>query len=127
GEELNRAKEVLAFEATKICHGEGKALEAREVSRALFGKKGEMDWEAAPTAEMPLLQFRQGIPAYVLFEMVGLCVSKSDARRLIEQGGAYINGERVKAFDEQVGEERIQGGGLILRAGKKKYLRVVVV
>ncbi len=127
GEELNRAKEVLAFEATKICHGEEKALEAREVSRALFGKKGEMDWEAAPKAEVPLVQFRQKVPAYLLFEMVGLCVSKSDARRLIEQGGAYINGERVKAFDEQVGEDRIQGGGLILRAGKKKYLRVVVV
>lgn len=127
GEELNRAKEVLAFEATKLCHGEEKAKEVKEAVEALFGEKGDLQWEAAPKVELAFSRIREGVPAYILFEMSGLCSSRSEARRLIEQGGAYINGDRVRSYDELIGEDRIQGEGLLLRAGKKKYMRVVLV
>lgn len=127
GEELNRAKEILAYEATKICHGEEKAKDAREASLALFGERGDMAWEGAPKVEIPLKRFQEGLPAYILFEMSGLCSSRSEARRLIEQGGAYINGEKVRAYDDLVKDKHIQGDGLLLRAGKKKYMRVVLV
>lgn len=127
GEELNRAKEILAFEATKICHGEEKAKEVKEAVDALFGEKGDLPWEGAPKIELAFSKIQEGVPAYILFEISGLCASRSEARRLIEQGGAYINGDRVKAYDEVIGGDRIQGEGLLLRAGKKKYMRVVLV
>jgi len=125
--EINRAKELLAFEATKICHGEEKALEARDISRALFKEKSFHEIEGAPTYQIPKDKIQEGIPAYVLFEMCGLCPTKSEARRVITQGGAYINDVKVKSFDEIIDESKAKDSILLLRVGKKRYLKVDIV
>jgi tyrosyl-tRNA synthetase len=68
----------------------------------------------------------QGLPAYVLFEMSGLCRTRGDARRLIAQGGGYVNDERIDAFDRLIDANALNGASLLLRAGKKRYVRVKV-
>jgi tyrosyl-tRNA synthetase len=125
GAEVRRAKEALAFEATKIAHGQEEAGMAREASRALFSGSGEE--ENVPTVEMERDRFEKGIPAFKLFESTGLCASGSEARRLIEQGGAYINNRRVERFDSPVAmKEFSENNKMLLRAGKKKYLRIKI-
>jgi tyrosyl-tRNA synthetase len=125
GAELRSAKEVLAFEATRICHGEKAAEQAREASRQLFGGGGRRA-SAAPTFEIPREEMEQGLPAYILFELAGLCKTRGDARRLIAQGGGYVNDERIDAFDRTIDARALNGGSLLLRAGKKRYVRVMV-
>lgn len=124
GEELREAKEVLAFEVTKIVHGEEEAKRARNASRAVFAGEG-VDLSALPTTEIDHERLREGIPAYELFVITGLTSSKSEARRLISQGGGYINGERIKEFDQKIGLKDLKNGTILLRAGKKRYHRVV--
>jgi len=126
GAELRRAKEVLAYEATRICHGGEAAEKAQEASRRLFGGGGRGPADAAPTFEVPRREMEQGLPAYILFEMAGLCKTRGDARRLIAQGGGYVNDERIDAFDRLIDANALSGGSLLLRAGKKRYVRVMV-
>jgi len=129
GAEIREAKEVLAFEATKLCHGEKAALEAREASRALFGHHvpSGAPSEAAPTFSIAKEELEKGIPAYILFERAGLCKTRAEARRLIAQGGGYLNGVRVERFDQVIDIRDIKdGGSLLLRAGKKRYMKVAV-
>jgi tyrosyl-tRNA synthetase len=119
GAELRKAKEVLAYEATKIVHGENEANSAREASRALFSGGGEGN--NVPTEYIPDEKTGQEIPAFKLFhEIASLCASGSEARRLIEQGGAYINNRKVEKFDELIRVE----DDMLLRAGKKKHKRI---
>jgi tyrosyl-tRNA synthetase len=119
GAELRKAKEVLAYEATGIVHGENEANRAREASRALFSGGGEGN--NVPTEYIPDEKMGQEIPAFKLFhEVAALCASGSEARRLIEQGGAYINNKKVEKFDELITLE----DNMLLRAGKKKYKRI---
>jgi tyrosyl-tRNA synthetase len=126
GADLRKAKEVLAYEATKIVHGEEEAQRAREASVALFGGQGGKE-EQVPTTMKERAIFEKGVPAFKLFETVGLCSSGSEARRLIEQGGAYINDRRVDRFDEIVTlDEFSEQNRMLLRAGKKKYLCVKI-
>jgi tyrosyl-tRNA synthetase len=124
GAEIRQAKEVLAFEATQILHGEEAAHEAREAARKLFGRGVVSD--ALPTTEITAAELEAGILAPELFQRVGLCRSRSEARRLIEQGGAYVNDGAVEGVDELVTSEHLAGGAILLRAGKKRYHRVVV-
>jgi len=126
GADIRRAKEVLAFEATRITHGEEAAREAQAASRALFGG-GEGDVEAMPTTHLNVAELADGLTAAHLFFRVGLATSRAEARRLIQQGGAYLNGERIDAADQMVTPHHLVNGSLFLRAGKKKYHRVVVV
>jgi tyrosyl-tRNA synthetase len=123
GADIRRAKEVLAFEATRILHGDEAALQAREASRKLFGKG--IVTEAVPTTELGAVELRSGIPAPELFQRVGLCRSRSEARRLIQQGGAYINEEPVGSVEELITADFLNEGMILLRAGKKRYHRVV--
>jgi tyrosyl-tRNA synthetase len=125
GSELRGAKEVLAFEVTKMVHGESNATTAREASRALFGG-GSSATACAPTAGITRERLEEGIAAYILFEEVKLCLSRGEARRLIESGGGYVNGERIKAFDEKITTHHLRNDEVLLRAGKKKYQRIVV-
>jgi tyrosyl-tRNA synthetase len=127
GADLRKAKEVLAFEATKIVHGEEEAKKARKASRAFFFGE-EVDEESIPTTYISEERFVEGIPVFKLFEMVKLCNSGSEARRLIEQGGAYINNKRVERFDEVIGlkSEYLRNKTLTLRAGKKKFHRIKI-
>ena len=125
GADLREAKEVLAYEATKINHGEAEATNAREASHMAFGnKEGSLD--AMPTTSLQKKRFKQGITAWELFAETGICASKGEARRLISQGGGYVNGKRLTGIEEVITDEHIREGTIILRAGKKRYHRVVL-
>ena len=124
GADIRRAKEVLAFEATRLTHGEVEAERAREASRSLFGGGGVSD--AVPSTTIPATELASGIPVAELFQRVGLTKTRSEARRLIQQGGAYLNEKQVASVDQIVSQADVQNGFLLLRAGKKRYHRVVV-
>ena len=136
GAEINEAKRVLAQECTRLNHGEAAAEEARRTSEEMFGGGTQMHeadaadgapGTAPPTTEIARGRFEGGMAAFELFKEAGLCKSGGEARRLIAQGGAYINEERVEAFDAPVKAEQAQDGILLLRRGKKRYQRVKVV
>ncbi len=124
--EINRAKEVLAYELTKVIHGEEEAKKARDASKAVFGKAGGASLDAIPSKEMSLAEFENGVGVVDLFASTSLCSSKSDARRLITQGGAYINDENIRDIEAVIGKEKIRDNQLLLRAGKKRYFRIVI-
>jgi tyrosyl-tRNA synthetase len=128
GADIRKAKEILAYEATKIVHGEEEAQKSRLTSRALFFKE-EGEEGAVPTTYIPIERFIKGIPAFKLFEASTLCGSGSEARRLIEQGGAYINDKKVEKFDKLVCLDNVneETGTVILRAGKKKFHRIKIL
>lgn len=125
GEEIRATKEVLAYEATALCHGKDEAEKARAASRALFGQAVSSYSDSVPTLVIRSEELEHGIPAYVLFEKGRLCKTRGEARRLISQGGAYINDHRIETFDQIIDFGHVKQGSLVLRAGKKKYLRVV--
>lgn len=124
GAELRQAKETLAYEATKLTHGETAAREAREAARALFSGTGAL--EATPTTVIPAAEIAAGLTLADLFTRAGLATGRGDARRLAAQGGASIGGERVEEMDRPLTAADIPEDGLLLRAGKKRYQRVVV-
>jgi tyrosyl-tRNA synthetase len=139
--DINRAKEVLAFEATLINHSEEQALDAWRSSVSLFGggnipsdllpsssiprEKGADRVESIPMTTISRDEVTSGIVAFEIFRKT-LCASGAEARRLIEQGGAYIDGRNVERFDEPLKVEDFRNGEIILRAGKKKFHRVKV-
>ncbi len=123
-ENTRKAKDILAYEATKICHGRDAADGARSASRQLFKQEGGQDNEAIPAYSMTSDDLGEGIEAYILFHDTNLCKTRSEARRLISQGGAYVNGRRISSFDAKVGPDDVRDEAIMLRAGKKKYLRV---
>jgi tyrosyl-tRNA synthetase len=126
GADLREAKEVLAYETTRICHGEKAAEDARRAAKELFGDGGSVSAESIPTQDLPKSKLANGIPAYILFKDVDLCATRSEARRLIGQGGGYLNEERIKAFDQIIDSRDLQDGELILRAGKKRHRKITV-
>ena len=138
GAEIRKAKEILAFEATKIIHGEGEALKARDASKSLFisasdslmaqeSSVAKVD-DSIPTKVMDRKEFIQGIQVFKLFEVTSLCSSRSEARRLIEQGGAYLDRKRIDKFDYLVTlAEFSEKNEILLRAGKKKFHRIKIL
>ncbi len=122
---IREAKAVLAYQATKLAHGKVEADKAQETSRAAFGGGG-LDLEAMPMTAISTERLNTGIPIMELFHEVGLTTSKSEARRLIQQGGAYINEKQYKAIDVVVDTTLLEEDALLLRAGKKRYHRVVL-
>lgn len=142
GSDLNAAKSILAYEATKLAHGESEALKAFNAAASMFGlrsiseslvpssnipRKGEgVPVDSVPSSTMTEKEFSEGIPAFKLYQMTGLVDSGGAARRLISQGGAYINNTRVNSFDYMVGIEDIVNGEIILRAGKKRYHKISI-
>jgi len=135
GAEIRKAKAVLAYEATKLCHGQEAADNARNESVRLFGvdssEKESLSAETSdeinkgPSYSITRQELDEGIPAYILFEQSGLCRTRGDARRLISQGGGYLNGERIQVFDQIINSKNMEDDSLLLRAGKKRYMRVV--
>jgi tyrosyl-tRNA synthetase len=136
GAVLRGAKERLAYEATALAHGEAAARRAQGAARALFGgasaggpavrqysPAGLAEAALVPTTAIEAARLDAGIPAVDLLVLAGLADSKAAARRLIEQGGAYLNGERLAA--RPVGAADLRDGAILLRAGKKRYQRVV--
>ena len=129
--DIREAKEVLAYETTKLCHGKNEADLARETSRTLFIRvQDTIDLqeytEAIPTYTINQEELEQGIPAYILFERAGLCKTRGEARRLISQGGGYLNGDRIQSFDQIIKLKHLRDDSLIIRAGKKKYMKIAI-
>ncbi len=126
--EINRAKEVLAYEQTKIIHGREEADKALAAARAAFsaGPASDGNMESIPTLEIERESLIAGIPVMDLFAMTDLCASKSDARRLVQQGGARINEDKVESIEAVIDERWVSEGEMMLRAGKKRFFRVVV-
>ncbi len=124
GADKREAKEILAYEATVICHGKGAADEARRAARQLFGKDQSGSASSIPVYSLDLEILEKGIPAYLLFEKAGLCKTRGEARRLISQGGGYVNEERIATFDQVIDSRNMQNGSLLLRAGKKRYKKI---
>ncbi|MDR1949845.1 MAG: tyrosine--tRNA ligase [Spirochaetaceae bacterium] len=124
GKNPNEAKERLAWELTLLIHGKTEADKAMAGARAAFGR-GAGDVSAMPGAELPRLRFEAGYNVVDLFTDAGLAPSKSEARRLVQQGGAFVSGQAVTDLDALVGAGALDGdGALVLRAGKKRYRRV---
>ncbi|HET8628828.1 MAG TPA: tyrosine--tRNA ligase, partial [Thermomicrobiales bacterium] len=147
GADIRRAKEVLAFEATRITHGEAEARDAQAAARALFGAargtlsgratltvgeptgtaRGEVTRSTStelsailssnvPTTTVPRADLEAGVPVLDLFVAAGLAKSRGEARRLVAQGGAYLNGEPVADPDRRVAAAALADGALLLRA-----------
>lgn len=124
GEKIRHAKSVLAFEATKITHGEEAAVQAERGARRVFGG-AQAGAEDVPTVEIGRERLEAGINVVDLFLEAELGKSKSEVRRLIQQGGASVNGERVAAIDRVLDSDDLDDEGvLLLRAGKKRFQRV---
>ena len=125
GSQLNTAKEILAFELTKLVHGEEEAAKAQESARALFAGGGD-------TANMPSYtltdgDFRDGVIDILgVLAASGLCASRSEARRAVEQGGVTVNEEKVTDVKTSYAPEQFAGDGLIVRRGKKNYKRIIM-
>jgi tyrosyl-tRNA synthetase len=127
GSEIRQAKQVLAFEATRITHSEQAALEAQAAAESVFGGSAAGgDLDAIPSTALSPEQLASGINPVDLFAEVGLTRSKSEARRLLQQGGMYVNDQRIDSLEHTVGPVDLTPEGILLRAGKKKYHRVVV-
>jgi tyrosyl-tRNA synthetase len=125
GSELNEAKRVLAHETTSITHGEDAAREARAAAAAAFGGVGDKDIEALPTTAVPRARLEAGIGAAELFAEVGLTPSRGEAKRLIKQGGLYVNDERIDGLERLLSIRDVGPDGMMLKAGKKKVHRIV--
>ena len=140
--QLNQAKEILAFESTCLAHGRDAAVKAKASSSAVFGN-GNISEDilpssgiprvinhknsvALPTTCVPLKALANGIPAYELFFRTGLAKSLGEARRLINQGGAYMNGSTIEAYDLLIQSSDFKDGEVILRAGKKRFHKIQI-
>ena len=123
GEELNRAKEILAFELTKLVHGEEEAAKAQAQAKALFGAGAGAD---APVSEITTGDLTDGtMDILTLMVKAGLVASKSEARRAVEQGGASVEGEKVTDIKKTFTAKEL-AGGLLVRRGKKNYRKVIL-
>jgi tyrosyl-tRNA synthetase len=142
GSDLNAAKTVLAFEATRLVHGQEAAENALKASYGAFGTRridaqilpsstiprdaDSSQLESIPTTLIDPDRLQRGIPAFELFEEVNLSASRGEARRLIQQGGAYVGGKRIQTFDTLIDDKYLNQGEILLRAGKKRYHRIRV-
>jgi tyrosyl-tRNA synthetase len=124
GSEMNHAKEVLAYEVTKLVHGKEEADKAQSAARALFGGGG--DSESMPTTQFDKSVFEKGIDIISLLSRTGLISSNSDGRRLIQQGGIYMNDIQVTDQNMIVTSSELKDSRILLRKGKKVYHQVVV-
>ncbi len=123
GSQLNRAKEILAYELTALVHGEGEARKAEESAKALFGAGGNN--ANMPTSTLTDADFENGnINILSMLVATGLCPSRGEARRLVQQGGVTIDDVKVASIDESLARERFEGEGIIVRKGKKVFHRV---
>jgi len=119
---INQAKERLAWEVTALIHGKAEADKAMAAARAAFGGSGAAD--QIPSVSIPSGRLKDGIPVLALFVEAGLATSKSEARRLIQQGGASINEDRVSDENALINASALKDGAMLLRAGKKRVCRV---
>jgi tyrosyl-tRNA synthetase len=138
--DLNCAKSVLAFEATALAHGTDEAINAYRASAGVFGTRRipenilpssaiprldkQMDDQSMPHSFMNICELKTGIPIYKLIHSVGLAGSGGAARRLVEQGGAYINGNRIDDLNYQITDKDILNDEIMLSSGKKRFHKI---
>lgn len=124
GAQLNKAKEILAYELTSLVHGEEEAKRAQESARALFSQGNAADM---PTTELTEDNFTDGtIDVLTLLVKSGLVPSKSEARRAVQQGGASVDGEKVSDIYATFEKDKFLGDGIVLKRGKKNFRKVIV-
>ena len=124
GAQLNQAKEILAFELTKLVHGEEEALKAQEGARALFSGAG--DTAHMPTVTVNADDFAErDMDIMAVLVKAGLCDSRSDARRAVQQGGVTVDGEKVSDISTAYKLDDFSGDGKVVKRGKKKFAKVV--
>ena len=122
GSQLNQAKEILAFELTKLVHGEEEAVKAQDSARALFSGAGTLEM---PTAIITEDMLRDGVIDILgILANSGLCASRSEARRAVEQGGVTVDDEKITDIKTCYDLEKLSGDGIVVRRGKKSYKRV---
>jgi tyrosyl-tRNA synthetase len=142
GADLNSVKTVLAFETTLLAHGKDEAVKAYIAASNMFGKRvvskdilpsSELHREtfdiedaSVPSSTIDINTLKKGMPAFKLFQSVGLADSGGASRRLIEQGGAYINGKRVEGIDYVVTDKDVDNMEILLRSGKKRFHRLKI-
>ena len=124
GSQLNRAKEILAYELTALVHGEEEAKKAENAAKALFGAGGYS--ANMPTTVLADADFENGgINILSLLVATGLCPSRGEARRLVQQGGIVVDEKKVESIDESIPQEKFSGEGVIIRKGKKVFHKAV--
>ena len=126
GADIRQAKQRLAFETTALIHGKEAALQAQEAAQSLFSGAGKSDKSNVPSTTIAANELSAGIDIFEIFLQTGLCKSKGEARRLQSQGGVYVNDERIDNPDYKLGEADLQDGEILLRAGKKRYHRLII-
>ena len=125
GSQLNRAKEILAFELTQMVHGAEEAQKAQESAKALFA--GGMADANMPTCELTAEDFQNGtIDILGVLVKAGLTASRSEARRAVEQGGVTVDNEKITDLKTAYAPEAFAGDGIVVRRGKKNYKKIVV-
>ena len=124
GAQLNEAKEILAYELTKLVHGEEEAEKAKEASHALFAGGG--DDANMPTVEVSAEDFAErDMDIMAVLVKAGLCDSRSDARRAVQQGGVTVDGEKISDITKAFALQDFAGDGLVVKRGKKKFAKVI--
>ena len=125
GSQLNQAKEILAFELTKLVHGEEEAAKAQEGARAMFSAGGSTI--NMPTSELTEEDFKENaMDILTILTKSGLASSRSEARRNVEQGGVSVDGETVKDIHAAFEKDRFVGEGLVVKRGKKNFRKVIL-
>ena len=125
GSQLNEAKDILAYELTKLVHGEEEASKAREASKGLFGGAGSL--ADMPKAELTDEHFREDkIDLIGMLVASGLVNTRSEGRRAIEQGGVTVNDEKVTDIKAVYDKNMFDGDGIILKRGKKNFKKLVL-
>ena len=123
GSQLNTAKEILAYELTKLVHGEEEAEKAQTAARALFNGQGSL--ENMPSFTLTDADFNEGsIDILAVLQKSGLAPTRSEARRNVEQGGVSVNGEPVKDIKTAYTKADFAGDGMVVKRGKKKFMKV---
>jgi len=140
--DLNVVKSILAYETTLLVHGTVEAKKAFQASLSMFGNR-QVPSQILPSSKIPrdgrgvsessvpsstidLQILKEGLPAFKLFLHAGLAGSGGAARRLIEQGGAYVNGSRVASFDQMITDGDLEQDEILLRSGKKRFHKIVL-
>ncbi|MGB4572127.1 MAG: tyrosine--tRNA ligase [Rectinemataceae bacterium] len=122
---INAAKERLAWEVTAVIHGEAEADKARAAARAAFSGGGDID--QIPSRELAKSELAKGLGVLDLFVLAALASSKSEARRLVQQGGAIVNDRKIEDEKTVIDASWLDDGALLLRAGKKRVFRIIAV
>ena len=121
GAEIREAKSKLALETTSLAHGREEALKAEQAAKSLFGSGGES--EDIPSTQIDSSSLLNGLGVFDAFRESGLCKSNGEARRLMNQGGLYLNQEPLSDPDYRITKDDFKEGSVLLRAGKKRYHR----